>query len=402
MDLASISGIEEMKTPCYIYSMSDLRKRIEYVRKCLGDEYGLCYSMKANPMILPYIYPYVDRIEVCSHGEFYICQSYGIRSDRIFYTGVNKRSEEINEALSYGVRAFNAESIHQFRILEEAARTHQVLIRIYIRISSGNQFGMSEADMVSVLQGYDREYVHIEGIHYFAGTAIRENKRRKQMAYVQEMGDRFKELTGNTNIEIEYGPGLPVRYFIDEEADMTDQALLSCVNDLRNITDSSDDHWTIEMGRYLAAECGSYLTRVEDIKKVDQTNYVIVDGGINHLNYYGQAMALRLPYIQSYRPKGGKVNTCKYWICGSLCTTADVLAKDVEIAELEIGDYLLFHTCGAYSNTEASYLFLSRDMPYIYLQTEEGDFKLIRDSISTYQWNGGWKDEESIRSTEGS
>ena len=51
---------------------------------------------------------------------------------------------------------------------------------------------------------------------------------------------------------------------------------------------------TREMGRYLVAECGVYVTGIADIKKNKGQQYVIVDGGINHVNYYGQAMACLL------------------------------------------------------------------------------------------------------------
>lgn len=46
-----------------------------------------------------------------------------------------------------------------------------------------------------------------------------------------------------------------------------------------------------------------------------------------------------------------------YTLCGSLCTVADVLVREVKLKKLEIGDILEFAHCGAYSVTEAPALF---------------------------------------------
>ena len=56
-----------------------------------------------------------------------------------------------------------------------------------------------------------------------------------------------------------------------------------------------------EMGRFLTASCGYYMTKIVDQKKNDAVNVCIVDGGINHVNYYGQNMAMKTP-ILSYFP----------------------------------------------------------------------------------------------------
>ncbi len=60
----------------------------------------------------------------------------------------------------------------------------------------------------------------------------------------------------------------------------------------------------LEMGRYLTYLCGYYITSIVDMKVNHGQNYAIVDGGINHLNYYGQAMAMKLPHCYTDRSYG--------------------------------------------------------------------------------------------------
>ncbi len=107
---------------------------------------------------------------------------------------------------------------------------------------------------------------------------------------------------------------------------------------------------------------GSYVTRVVDTKQNQGQNYCIVDGGINHVNYYGQAMAMKIPAIRflpliprhaDVQPPGGD---SQWTVCGSLCTSGDMLVKNLP-ARLETGA-LVFDRIGAYAVTEGIYLFL--------------------------------------------
>ena len=155
---------------------------------------------------------------------------------------------------------------------------------------------------------------------------------------------------------------------------------------------------SFEMGRFLAASCGSYVTRIVDIKHSRGVHYCIVDGGIHQLNYYGQMMAMKYPFMQmkngtseelcSSDSAGTAENVEKYEICGSLCTVSDVIIRQVPLENPETGDILVFERTGAYSVTEGISLFLSRDLPRIYVKSGE-KLTLIREQIRTEEVNYG-------------
>lgn len=140
----------------------------------------------------------------------------------------------------------------------------------------------------------------------------------------------------------------------------------------------------IEMGRYLAAPCGTYASRVMDIKNNSDTNYIICDGGIHHLKYHGQTMAMQVPEMEVLNTSA---ETKPYCICGSLCTVADVLVREVELPIVSRNDVILFHRCGAYSVTEGSALFLSRKMPEVYLYNEVTGLEKMRSFVDAADIN---------------
>ena len=85
---------------------------------------------------------------------------------------------------------------------------------------------------------------------------------------------------------------------------------------------------------------------------------------------------------------GTAENVEKYEICGSLCTVSDVIIRQVPLENPETGDILVFERTGAYSVTEGISLFLSRDLPRVYVKSGE-KMTLIREQIKTEEVNYG-------------
>ena len=142
------------------------------------------------------------------------------------------------------------------------------------------------------------------------------------------------------------------------------------------------------MGRFFATECGTYLTAVNDLKENAGVSYCIVDGGINHLTYFGQLMGMKVPVIQNLGAcERGSATMAEHCICGSLCTTGDVLTRGVQLPDLREGDVLAFSNCGAYSVTEGVHLFLSRTMPRIIMRNADGSVSVARDFTETSPLN---------------
>ena len=156
---------------------------------------------------------------------------------------------------------------------------------------------------------------------------------------------------------------------------------------IRNLAEKVE--LTIEMGRFFAAPCGFHFTKVMDTKTCCGVNYAIVDGGLNMLKYDGQIQGMQIPAITHI----GKTDTPpeKWTLCGSLCTTADVLARNAEFSGLKYGDTLVFHRTGAYSVMEGMAVFLSREMPTVALYSEENGLTIMRNQIDTDVFNTPFK-----------
>lgn len=367
-------------TPAFIFDADEFGRRAKNVKSAIGGA-SLCYSIKANPFLLACLPEEIDRVEVCSPGELAICRRVGVDPSTVVYSGVNKGSEDIAEAIEYGAELLTAESLRQLGLINAAALAAGKRVRVALRLTSGNQFGMDSENLKrAVAEKGSYEGVDIVAIHYYSGTQKKKLAVvEKELAELEELADTLEERFGLSGISLEYGPGLPADYFGDdpERRDMAvlaeAGAMIAAVAARRSVT--------VEFGRFLASPCGTYLTAAADIKNNNGENFVICDGGINHLKYYGQTMAMQMPPITLLGDHGEK--TEDYTLCGSLCTTADILVRKVTLPALSVGDVLAFGRCGAYSVTEGIGLFLSRQLPRIVLHSERGGNRLLRDFYGT-------------------
>ncbi|SKB63102.1 diaminopimelate decarboxylase [Lachnospiraceae bacterium] len=374
------------QTPYYIFRSDVFSEMVEKVHKALPG-IPLVYSIKANPFILAGPLPdAITRFEVCSPGELSIVRRLHIPPEKILYSGVMKELSDIREAIRYGSEILTAESVRHVELLEAGAEKEGVSgkLNVILRFSAGSQFGMSEEDLIYVLSSAENwPHLNFMGLHYFSGTGKNKAKKiKKDLDEVREILAKLKAENGFDPEIVEYGTGFAVEYFNPPLQEKDDEILNEAAPLL--IEFAKEYPLSIEMGRYFAATCGEYHTSVCDIKCTRGVNYAILDGGMHHVNYFGQMMAMKMPPIRQVNKRDGDEEI--YTLCGSLCTTADVLARDISLSSLEIDDELVFERTGAYSAMEAPALFLSRRLPELWLDTGS-EMKLIRDSESAAEIN---------------
>ena len=424
MDDCVLSKIAaEYGSPSFVFDADELIHRVNSIRELITaahsdstGQIGLCYSIKANPFLIPAIEGLVDKFEVCSPGELEIVRHYNIAPDKIIYSGVNKGERDIKEAISYGAAVITTESIRHFELITKEVAQIDSEVHVILRLTSGNQFGMSIDDIRSILAGMPYRNIRIDGIHYFAGTQ-RNNPtpQEKELRKLETLMDELRQEYGIKLEKLEYGPGLPYPYF--DKDDFTD-TLAPLKNVLPAMTQISKScELTIEMGRFIASSCGYYLTSICDLKESEGQKWCILDGGLNHINYYGQMMGMKKPIIRHYsiQSYGGQLpeefnkaiglsESCEeagmkyqlnvpmdgeakgYALCGSLCTSNDILVREYELCNPKVGDMLVFENLGAYSITEGINLFLSRDMAKVIIYSK-GIYDLVRDTVSSWKIN---------------
>ena len=381
------SILKNFKTPFYAFDIPTLRKRIDYIKSSIPKGVDLCYAVKANTFIIKEAEKYVERLEVCSPGEFEVCEHLNTPMEKIVVSGVYKTPEFIERIISTydNIGIYTAESLTQYELLKKLAEKYNRKLNVLVRVTSKNQFGVSENDLFEIIQdNKGSEHLTIIGIQYFSSTQRTSLKKfRREFEYLNDLILRLKTDYSFDVRELEYGTGFPVFYFQSDEFDEK-----SYFEEFSTMLKTLPDNIkiTLEVGRSIAASCGYYFTSVVDRKINKVGNFAIVDGGINHLVYFGQSMAMKIPHIDHYPER--EENVTEEWnICGSLCTVNDIIVKSLPLSDLKINDVLVFKNTGAYCMCEGISLFLSRELPGVVIVNDDEQYTLVRDHFKTSSLN---------------
>ena len=373
-------------TPLYVFDADAFARRLQLVRRQLGPAIRLCYSMKANPFLLACLPPELNNLEVCSPGELTICENSGIELSRVIFSGVNKTAECIEHAMDAGVGVFTAESRLHLERIETAAAARGRTVPVLLRLTSDNQFGLDEEELVALAAARQERFPHCDmcGLHYFSGTLKkRPSLIGRELDKLSALADRLRTETGLVLRRMEYGPGLWIDYF-GADPDAAEEALLAEAAPLLRAMGERFE-LTVEMGRFYSAPCGDYLTTVMDKKINCGFRYLIVDGGLHQMNYDGQMKGTQIPPLRNLTERDAPAED--FAVCGSLCTPNDVLVRRVPLAEPEPGDILCFGRTGAYSINEGFALLLSRDLPAAVVVFADGRERLVRGHIRLDPFN---------------
>ena len=375
-----------VKTPAYIFHTDALTEWVAQIRQLLGEKIRLVYAAKANPFLLRPLLPLVDGYELCSPGEARLAKKFNLPADKLVFSGVNKKRQDIEEALCQAGEAavYTVESVRQMELLEQAAHERGLHLQVLLRVTTKNQFGMDEETVAGLIdQQNSFPHLHIKGLQMFGGTQKKEKRTASELAQIDAFIQKLRTEHHFEVKELEFGPGLYVPYFEGED----DETALRGLRALREMLGQMafSGTVTLEMGRFIAANCGCYVTQIDDVKKNGDVRYALCDGGIHQLTYYGQMMAMKTPHIRRIpagQPGQDDPPDIRWTVCGSLCTTSDILVRDCPLGNLSPGDRLVFARAGAYSVTEGISLFLCRDLPSVYL-SEAGKLRLVRPGRGT-------------------
>ena len=374
-------------TAFYTFDIATLKSRVAFLRSHLPENCSICYAVKANPFVVKEIADVIDAFEICSPGEAGVCRSLGIPSEKTVISGVYKTPSFIEGLVAdpgfHGI--FTVESLTQFRLLCDCSEKCGRKIRVLLRLTNDSQFGINEEEIVAIVSERMRlPFVDVVGIQFFSGTQKTSIKKiAREIDALDRILNRLKDEHGFVSEYLEYGPGFPVSYFEGDDFDEVEY-LSEFSRIIAGMTFQTKI--VLELGRSIVASCGKYYTHVVDLKRNRETDYAIVDGGMHHLVYFGQQMAMKRPRVSVVGKEDAPDGT-RRTVCGSLCSMNDIIVKQMPLPEMEIGDVLCFENTGAYCMTEGISLFLTRDLPAIYLLRENGEPACVRQPFETVELN---------------
>lgn len=354
----------QVGTPFYLYSHATLQRHfLAFQRAFEGVSHLICFSAKSNSnlAVLRLFADLGGGLDIVSGGELFRGLKAGIPPDRIVFSGVGKREDEISYALESGILMFNVESFQELNVIDRCAAGLKKKAPIALRvnpdvdpkthpyISTGlkkNKFGLNvEAVVEAYKAAHACAHVDVVGISCHIGSQVTE------VAPFVDALVRLKDLVatlGGLGLSIKYldvGGGLGITY--DQESpphpseygraiiETLDQVPLTLV---------------LEPGRVIVGNAGILVTKVLYTKRGEGKDFVIVDSAMNDLarpSLYDAYHAIE-PVVRRL------MGTMTADVVGPICESGDFLARNRKIPHVESGDLLAVMSAGAYGFTMSS------------------------------------------------
>ncbi len=356
---------EAVGTPVYIYSYRTFERHFRVFNEAFRRVPHLtCYSCKANSNIalLRIVGSLGGGIDIVSGGELYRARRAGVPGERIVFSGVGKREDEIRQAVTAKVLMINVESEQELAMISRVARDMGRRVPLSVRVNpqidakthpyittglKKNKFGVLWKDARKLYGAMKEDPCLVPiGISSHIGSQILELSPFQEA--VRSLKAMIGELTG-MGLDIRYldvGGGLGIAYKDELPPHPREYARL-----LEKELKGLDITLVLEPGRVLVGNSGILVTRLLYVKKTGRKAFYIVDGAMNDL--------VRPAFYDAYhdiRPvdapgKGGRTTAD---VVGPICESGDFFAKERDLPEMEPGALLALFGAGAYGFSMAS------------------------------------------------
>lgn len=377
---------KEYGTPLFVYDRGVLEKKWSLLREALPPEFSIFYSVKANPnqTLLRHFLNKGAGLEIASGGEFCLALTAGCTPENILFAGPGKSESELELVLSKGIGEIHLESRLEAQRVSAIARRLGTRARVAVRVNPGGEaeggamrmggrpapFGVDEETLDEFLDFVQAHPpLDFGGIHIFAGTQILDadilvGQYRKGIEIARHAAARMSRPLGR----LDFGGGLGVPYFSHEQPLDTAKlkpALERLMVEVRNDPAFAGTQFLVEPGRYLVAEAGVYIAKINDIKVSRGKKFLITDGGMHHhlaaSGNLGQTIKRNYPVALLGKLNAAPGDTVD--LVGPLCTPLDVLARNIALPAAEVGDLVGIFQSGAYARAASPLNFLSHPAP---------------------------------------
>ena len=363
-DVAIEKIAKEVGTPFYLYSKETLEHHFKVFDNAFSDvPHITCYAVKANSnlAILDIFGRLGGGADIVSGGELFRALRSGMSPDKIVYSGVGKKAEEIDFALKSDILMFNIESSQELEVINQRAEKLGKKARISIRInpdvdpkthpyiSTGLKKSKFGIDIKKALSEYRRarelKNIEVVGVDCHIGSQITEIGPFKDA--VRKIKELVVTLTSE-GLAIKYldlGGGLGISYNA-EEPPLPLEYARTIIEEVRGLGCTL----ILEPGRLLVGNAGILVTKVLYTKDAEEKSFVIVDAGMNDLirpSIYGS-----FHFIQPVKKEERK--DVMVDVVGPVCESGDFLAKERQMPEARQGELLAVMSGGAYGFAMAS------------------------------------------------
>ncbi|HLJ96442.1 MAG TPA: hypothetical protein VKU02_24930 [Gemmataceae bacterium] len=364
-------------TPLYAYDLGRIRTQIAKLQAHLPAAVGILYSLKANPSLglCGLLAEAGLGADVASAGELVTALEADFPPRRIVVTGPDKSPALLAQLPSAPEALLSIDSASELQLLAGRRLPHRALLRLRPDFPSlaacaagaDARFGVPFEDLARCRDHLRAGDFRVVGFHVFAGSQVLDAAAIvHHLRSALHLCCRAADVLGMAPAVIDLGGGFGVPYGPgDQELDLAVVA-----KELGTLLEqAAPARIFLELGRYLVAQAGWYLTSVIAQQTHRGREAVVVDGGVHQrgdlcgLGLRSKAFAPVVLNGSAARSFEEPHPLAPRDVLGCLSLPSDILAEARLLPPISVGDVLAFPNAGAYGLMASPALFHGHSVP---------------------------------------
>lgn len=317
------------------------------------------YAMKsnANPQIVQLVVDMHGGLEIASMAELELSLNAGAIGEQIICSNPIKTPAFIKRMHREKVYAMVVDSTYEVEKVAQYAPGSRVYVRLAVDntgsvLPLAGKFGVSGEEALALFDQARDLGLQPIGLSFHVGSQCLSPKNWANA--IKACGDvwREAEARGHEFYFLDIGGGFPAGNYHDSSipsvetiGDVVNQAVVDFIPAKPNLM------LVLEPGRGLVGDSGKLIVEVVGKAKRGETMWLYMDAGV--FNGMMETFEGFPPVVHLLADDADSRPVCRFTLAGPSCDSCDVVARNIELPEVHIGDRLVFSDTGAYTNEYA-------------------------------------------------
>ena len=314
----------------------------------------LYYAIKSFPQpdLIGWLHAMGAGFDVASSGEIDLVRRLHIPGRRTIHTHPIKRDGDIRDALRFGCTTFvvdNADELLKFLPYKNRVG---LLLRISFRSSTAvvdlsKKFGCDISQVSEMLDLAKKLGIHVKGLSFHAGSQCTDARRHVEAIAACNAIIRRHHRYSEVPISIlDIGGGFPVAYdFGHVDIGAYCAPIVHALAELPPYVNV-----IAEPGRFISAPSAKCITTVIGKSLRDGRYWYYLDDGV-YGSFSGQLYDHTRYPLEIFSDDDRRFPSV---LAGPTCDSIDLIAEDILLPPMELGDIVVGHMMGAYTTASAT------------------------------------------------
>ena len=335
-------------SPLLVLDCEQLQEQYKSLQQALPGV-DFFYAVKAFPddSVINTLKQMGSGFDLASLGEIEQVRHHRVNPRKTIHTHPIKKDKDIRDALRFGCTTFVVDNIDELKKFRKYRHRVGLLLRVSFRgttakVDLSRKFGCAADEALHLIHRAQQMGIHVKGLSFHVGS-----QSATPDAHVDAI-QHCIDIMSQSDVPLstlDIGGGFPVNYdgntvTIDEFCSPICDALKAVPSDVNIIA---------EPGRFLVAPAVMSISSVMGKANRSGTTWYYLDDGV-YGSFSGRIYD-HAEYPLRTLKTGVKIPSV---LAGPTCDSIDVIAENIALPELEIGDLVIGEMMGAYTAATAT------------------------------------------------